>query len=181
MPFWFFSFFDSRRIFGVSMPLQARKNVFAGHARRCLVRVVEVKRLNVVLVVGLDAIDYRVGHDHSALCLDAQQRAVRIAIRQPTIPVPAMTTSAPVLLTIRIHLYCPQLERCFVVPAWPTPSFSGVMDRRPCTFESQYCSLNSSSRAATLKSRRRSSLSLSISSCRSATVMFGKEPSVFME
>jgi hypothetical protein len=31
-----------------------------------------------------------------------------------------MTTSAPVFLTMRIHLYCPQLERCPIRATAPT-------------------------------------------------------------
>src|SRR4029077_17308486 len=70
----------------------------------------------------------------SSITTDRPASSICSAIRQPTIPVPAMTTSAPVLLTMRTDLYCLQLERCIVVRG-----------------------------------------------TRSATVLFGKERSVFME
>src|ERR1700722_10586657 len=56
----------------------------------------------------------------SSINTDRPASNICSAIKQPTIPVPAMTTSAPILLTMRIHLYCPQFERCPIGATAPT-------------------------------------------------------------
>src|ERR1700739_3795460 len=72
----------------------------------------------------------------SSINTDRPASSICSAIRQPTIPVPAMTTSAPILLTMRTHLYYPQLERCIVVRGTHSclafPPVLADEGRRPC-------------------------------------------------
>src|ERR1700751_966731 len=67
----------------------------------------------------------------SSINTDRPASSICSAIRQPTMPVPAMTMSASALLTMRVHLYCPQLERCTLLLVGGSQELRGKVPKTP--------------------------------------------------